>query len=149
MFLDLKAHDLQTWTGTSRQSPPNAVYWTGSSGGITQRCPSQTAACSLPASTPWTPCLTLPPSGRMRLPHFTYRNGNMKEELCGGLPCCGLPWFTLGSFCNSRIQPVQPKMVSWGMDSGHFAQFEKRHFWDKLNFYPQDCWTIEQSHWRG
>lgn len=92
MFLDLKAHDLQIWTGTSHQSPPSAAYWTGSSGGITQRCPSPTAACSLPASTPWTPCLTLPPSGGTWLPHFTYRNRNMEEELSRGLPCCCLPW---------------------------------------------------------
>lgn len=32
----------------------------------TRRCPFPTAVSSLPASTLWTPCLTLPPSGHRR-----------------------------------------------------------------------------------
>ncbi|XP_020561735.1 G protein-coupled receptor kinase 5 isoform X2 [Oryzias latipes] len=58
-----EGQDLQIWTGISHPSPPDAACWTGSSGGITQKCPFPIAEYSLPASTLWTQCPTLPPSG--------------------------------------------------------------------------------------
>lgn len=97
MCLGLMGPDLQIWIGINHQSPPDAACWTGSSGGMwvckrtrkqqsdgrrrslfitlcsapflssTRRCPFPTAVYSLPASTLWTPCPTLPPSGAVVL----------------------------------------------------------------------------------
>lgn len=51
----------------------------------TQRCPFPTAECSLPASTLWTQCPTLPPSGAVVMWGATY-----KDLISKGLSRCWL-----------------------------------------------------------
>lgn len=131
----------------------------------TRRCPFPTAVYSLPASTLWTPCLTLPPSGRSRrlstvgatlskfMRHTCIHKGN---KLWWELPHCWLvqgPEQQLGQpvgkagHSHGGVRGVALRVLVFpGMATVSKPFFFLIYILTNLT-YPQDCWTVEQSHW--